>query len=285
MQNKADQYMKETLQEILEHGYMDENPRPHYADGAPAHTLSVNQLMFKYDLNKNEFPICTLRPQAFKSGLAEILWIYQKQTSELKVLDDMGVTWWHDWESKDRPGTIGQRYGATVKKHKLIDKLLKELKANPFGRRHIISLWQEEDFSETDGLMPCAFQTIWNVRKGNDGKYYLDMSLVQRSSDWLTAGMINQCQYCCLLLMVARHCGYEPGVFCHFVQNVQIYDRHIEASKEIIKRSSVECSPKIILNPEKTDFYEFTMDDFELVDYPREEIKKTNPQVKLELGI
>ena len=247
LKNIADLYMKETLHDILFQGYLDENPRPHYADGTPAHTLSINQKMYKYDLSKGEFPLGTLRPQAFKSGLAEILWIYQKQTSDLKTLDDMGVTWWHDWESKDRPGTIGQRYGATVKKHNLIDQLLDELVKNPFGRRHIISLWQEHDFKETDGLMPCAFQTIWNVRKARDGKYYLDMTLTQRSSDWLTAGMINQCQYVCLLLMVARHCGYEPGVFCHFVQNVQIYDRHMDAAKLVMSRSSVPCHPRIVL--------------------------------------
>jgi len=285
MQNKADMYMKQTIKEIIDNGTLDENPRPHYADGTPAHTISVNQITYKYDLSKGEFPLGTLRPQAFKSGLAEILWIYQLQTSELKTLDDMGVTWWHDWESKDRPGTIGQRYGATVKKHNLINRLIDELKSNPFGRRHIISLWQEEDFKETDGLMPCAFQTLWNVRKGNDNKYYIDMTLVQRSSDWITAGMINQCQYCCLLLMIARHCGYEPGVFCHFVQNVQIYDRHLEAAKDLLGRESVDCNPKIVLNPDKKDFYSFTMEDFELIDYPREVIKEKNPQVKLELGI
>lgn len=285
MHNKADMYMKQTINEIIENGTLDENPRPRYADGTPAHTISVNQMIYKYDLSKNEFPLSTLRPQAFKSGLAEILWIYQLQTSELKTLDDMGVTWWHDWESKDRPGTIGQRYGATVKKHNLIQKLIDGLQKDPFGRRHIVSLWQEEDFKETDGLMPCAFQTLWNVRKGKDNQYYLDMTLVQRSSDWITAGMINQCQYTCLLMMVARHCGYEPGVFCHFVQNVQIYDRHMDTAKDIINRESIKCQPKIVLNPEKKDFYSFTMDDFTLVDYPRDVIKEKNPQVKLDLGI
>lgn len=279
--NKADKLHKEVIREILDNGYLDENPRPKYADGTPAHTLSVNQMMQKYDISKGEFPITTLRPIAWKNAVKEILWIYQKQTSSLQVLEDeFDIHWWNEWESKDRPGTIGQRYGATVRKHDSMNNLLNDIKNDPYGRRHIICLWQEEDFKETDGLKPCAFMTMWNVR----GKY-LDMTLVQRSSDFLTAGNINQMQYVALLMMVAKATGYEPGVFCHFLQNVQIYDRHIENANIMYERESIPCKPHFVFTPKSNDFYSFKLDDFKLVDYPLAEIKEKNPQLVFELGI
>ena len=172
-------------------------------------------------------------------------------------------------------GTIGQRYGATVKKHNLMNNLLDEIKKNPYGRRHIMNLWQEEDFKETDGLKPCAYETIWTVRGD-----YLDMSLTQRSSDFIVAGHINGMQYVALLMMVARHCGLKPGKFTHYIINLHLYDRHEDNAKLMIERESIDCEPKLILNPEKTDFYSFTIDDFELVGY-----ESVKPQLKFELAI
>ncbi len=278
---KAEQYHKEILRRILEEGFLDENPRPHYADGTPAHTLSVNHVMTQYDLSKGECPIITLRPIAWKSSVKEILWIYQDMSNDLKVLEEKhNIHWWNDWESKDVPGTIGQRYGATVKRYDLIRRLLNDIQKNPYGRRHIMSLWQESDFTETDGLMPCCYETIWNVR----GKY-LDMVMIQRSSDFATAGVINELQYCALQMMVARHCGYEPGVFTHFTANVQIYDRHMDQARELVSREPVDCQPRLVLAPGKTDFFSFTIDDFSMEDYPVDLIKEKNPQLKFELGI
>ena len=277
----ADKNHKEILERILTEGFRDENPRPRYADGTPAHTLSVNHVLTRYDLSRGECPIITLRPIAWKSSVKEILWIYRDMSNSLDTLENVhGIYWWRDWESKDMPGTIGIRYGATVKKHDLIRRLLKDIAENPYGRRHVMSLWQESDFAESDGLMPCCYETIWNVR----GKY-LDMVMIQRSSDYCTAGCINELQYSALLMMVARHCGYEPGVFTHFAANVQIYDRHMDQAKELIRREPVECSPRLVLNTSKTDFFDFDIDDFVLEDYPLEEIKAKNPQLKFELGI
>ena len=152
----------------------------------------------------------------------------------------------------------------------------------------MVSLWQEADLRETEGLAPCAFLTIWNVRNGKDGLEYLDMVLVQRSGDMLTAsgpGGINEIQYAALLMMIARHTGYLPGVFSHLVVNEQIYDRHIEQAYEMLERYENHLyegfTPvKMVLNPNVKDFYEMTVEDFELIDY--EPIK---PQLKLELGI
>lgn len=277
---KADKYMNSMILRIMDEGYKDENPRPHYADGTPAHTISVNHTFRTYDLSKGEFPICTLRPMAWKTGIREIFTIYQKPTNELQKMESMGVTWWKDWDIGD--GTIGQRYGATVSRYDLINNLIKDIQNDPYGRRKIVSLWQETDLRETAGLAPCAFLTIWNVR----GEY-LDMVLVQRSGDMLTAsgpGGINEIQYAALLMMIARHTGYKPGVFSHLVANEQIYDRHFDAAKEMLSRyqdlSSDDKIPILTLNPDATNFYEMTIDDFTMADYV-----PMKPQLKLELGI
>lgn len=281
---KGDVYTKEILTRILEEGCLDKNPRPKYADGTPAHTLSVNHGMCTYDLTKGESPLITLRPIAVKSSIGELLWIYQDESNDLNVLrDKYGVTWWDEWDIGNR--TIGSVYGETVRRHELVKRLLKGLKEDPDGRRHIICLWQEDDFKEPHGLKPCAFMTEWNVRHGKDGTDYLDMCLIQRSSDFATAGCINQVQYLVFLHLVARHLGLTPGRFSWFYNNIQIYDRHIEQAKELIAREPVECEPKIWLNPEKTNFYEFTIDDIKITGYPRAEIKEKNPQMKFDLGI
>ena len=288
---RADYYMEEMIEKIQRCGYKDINPRPKYADGTPAHTISVNHTFRTYDLSEGDFPICTLRPQAWKTGIKEIFTIYQKPTNNLEEMRDMGVGWWDEWDIGD--GTIGQRYGATVKRYDLINRLIEDIKNDPYGRRKIVSLWQETDLRETPGLAPCAFQTIWNVREE-----YLDMLLVQRSGDMLTAsgpGGINEIQYAALLMMIARHTGYKPGVFSHMVANEQIYDRHMDAANDMRSRFSAReqeefymesvlretiLHPRLVLNPEKTNFYDMTIDDFTMENY-----NPIKPQLKLELGI
>ena len=252
---KADKYLVEDIKNILENGFQDVDPRPKYEDGTPAHTISVNHVMRKYDLSKGEFPICTLR----------------------------GVTWWDPWDIGD--GTIGQRYGATVKRYDLIHKIIEDIEKNPYGRRKVMSLWQETDLAETPGLAPCAFLTMWNVR----GEF-LDMSMVQRSGDMLTAsgaGGINEIQYAALLLMVAHVTGYKPGVFTHFVANEQIYDRHIDNAHEMLHRAEVAeanddgKSPTLVLHAEPgCKFEDICLEDFELLDY-----EPQKPQLRFELGI
>ena len=290
--SNADQYMYSMIKEIQTYGYKDENPRPHYADGTPAHTFSVNHTFRQYDLSQGNFPICTLRPQAWKTGIKEIFTIYQHPTNNIEEMCQRGVTWWGEWDIGD--GTIGQRYGATVKRYDLVNKLIDDIKNDPYARRKIISLWQETDLRETPGLAPCAFQTIWNVR----GEF-LDMMLIQRSGDMLTAsgpGGINEIQYAAFLMMIARHTGYKPGVFTHVVANEQIYDRHFEAADEMLDRYIAKyeqylkdkenpdyvrpAKPMLVLNPDATNFFEMTIDDFIMENY-----EPMKPQLKLELGI
>lgn len=275
--SKTDKIFKDNLQEIISTGISTEGHkiRPVYKDGAPAHTIYINQVVEKYDINKGEFPITTLRPIAWKSSIKEMFWIYQKASNDLSVLEEeFGINWWRDWEVNNS-NTIGQRYGATVKRYDLMNKLLNGLKNEPYTRRHIIDLYQYADFEETPGLNPCAFLTVWSVR----GEY-LDVTLHQRSSDYCTAGHINKIQYVALMMMVARHVGLKPGVFMHVVDNLHIYDRHVEQAKELIARTPSDKQPKLILNEGKTNFYDFTIDDFEMVDY-----EAVKPQLKFELGI
>lgn len=280
---KGDIYFKEIVERILNEGSLDVNPRPHYADGTPAHTLSINHVTCTYDLAKGESPFITLRPIAIKSAIGEILWIYRDASNDLDLLrDKYNITWWDEWDIGDR--TIGQCYGATVKKWNLTENLIKGIQNDPDGRRHIINMWQEEDFTEKHGLKPCAYQTVWNVRHDKDGTDYLDMCLFQRSSDYLTAGCINQLQYCAFLIAIASHLNMKPGRFTWFVANVQVYDRHIEQAKIMLERESVECNPMITVTAGKS-FYDLEVDDFKVEGILRDEIKAKNPQLKFDLGI
>ncbi|MBQ2909391.1 MAG: thymidylate synthase [Bacilli bacterium] len=343
---KGDKYTKEIFERILEEGCWDKNPRPHYEDeyeGAvydpdtntiitadnevievqpnqtvhqrkdkvllwtPAHTLSINdEVQCTYDLSKGESPFVTLRPIAVRKSIAEILWIYQKESNDLVEFDELlGEctwdqdhkinNWWDEWALRDENGDyilnekghphIGSTYGEVIRKHNLVKKRLKEMKENPDSRRHIISMWQDDDYDLPHGLKPCAFMSIWNVRHGRDGKDYLDMTLIQRSSDFATAGCINQVQYMVLLLLFARHLDLTPGKFTWKPVNVQIYDRHMDQVKEMLGRDSVECAPYIELNPDKKDFYDFTPADIQIKEYPFQKIKTINPQLTFPLGI
>ena len=255
---KADKYFLENINEIMNNGCWDENTRPKYSDGVEAKSKFITQVCEKYDISKGEFPITTLRNTAIKTGIKEILWIYQKQSNSLQEAHNMGINWWDEWNIGD--STIGCRYGHTVKEFDLINDLLNGLKNNLFGRRHIMNLYQYSELRKSDGLFPCAYETLWSGRIVN-GEILLDMTLIQRSSDYLMANYINKTQYVGLMLMVCSHLGYKPGIFTHFVQNLHIYDRHIDAVNEILSRKCLEIQPTIKLKENK-QFYNFAIGDF-----------------------
>lgn len=290
---RSDVMLKNDIYNILTYGVKDENPRPHYSDGTPAHTYFVTHRMRQYNLCNGDFPICTLRPIAWKSAIKEILWIYQKKSNSLDVLKhEYGINYWDEWKSKNYPNTIGKTYGYIIDKYDLFNKrVLEDIKNDPYGRYHVCSMWQEEVFNEDDfdGLKPCCYETIWTVR----GEY-LDMFLNQRSGDMLTAsgaGGVNEVQYAALLMMVAKATGYKPGKFTHFVANEQIYDRHIDVAKELMRRCDSLATTdehykykynnvKMEFTPKTNNFYDFTIDDFKLIGY-----EPMKPQLKLDLGI
>jgi thymidylate synthase len=273
--NKADKNYILNIEKIIIQGSWDENPRPKYEDGTPANSRFITSVFEEYDISKDEFPIPTLRNTAIKTGIKEILWIYQKQTSSLSVAREMGVNWWEEWNIGN--DTIGQRYGETINKYDLMNQLLDGLVNDPFGRRHIINMFQYEDLQSTKGLFPCAYETLWSVRKVGEDKV-LDMTLIQRSNDYLVAGYINKIQYVALQMMVAGHCGYKVGKFCHLVQNLHIYDRHFDASTELLNKEPLDIQPKLILKEDK-NFYDYTINDFEIVGI--DGISKINSQLEL----
>ena len=274
---KADKFYIENLKRIIDDGTWDENPRPKYTDGQPGHSKFITQVFEEYDISKGEFPITTLRNTAIKTGIKEVLWIYQKQTNSLEIANEMGINWWDEWDIGD--GTIGRRYGATIKKYDLMNKLLKSLKEDPFSRRHIINMYQESDMSETKGLNPCAYETIWSIRRVGD-YLFLDLTLNQRSNDYIMAGYINKIQYVSLQMMVASHLGYKVGKFCHFVQNLHVYDRHFEAANELLSRNTLNNQPSITLSSDK-NFYDFTIDDFSIHNTKGIEKIKSNLEIAI----
>ncbi|MGV3054934.1 thymidylate synthase [Streptococcus hyovaginalis] len=277
---RADEIFKANIKRILEEGVMSEQARPKYKDGQTANSKYVTGAFAEYDLAKGDFPITTLRPIPIKSAIKEVLWIYQDQSNSLDVLEDKyNVHYWNDWEV-DRTRTIGQRYGAVVKKHDIITKVLKQLEDNPWNRRNVISLWDYEAFEETPGLLPCAFQTMFDVRRV-DGDIYLDATLTQRSNDMLVAHHINAMQYVALQMMIAKHFGWKVGKFFYFINNLHIYDNQFTQAEELLKREASPSLPKLVLNvPDKTNFFDIKAEDFELIDYD-----PVKPQLTFDLAI
>ena len=277
---KADTIFKENIRKIMEEGVWSEQARPKYKDGRTANSKYITGAFMEFDLAKGEFPITTLRPIAIKSAIKEMLWIYQDQSNRLDVLEEKyNVHYWNDWEVGDSR-TIGQRYGAVVKKHDITNKILKQLEANPWNRRNIISLWDYDAFEETDGLLPCAFQTMFDVRRV-DGEIYLDATLTQRSNDMLVAHHINAMQYVALQMMIAKHFGWKVGKFFYFINNLHIYDNQFEQVEELLRREPSDCRPHLVLNvPDGTNFFDIKPEDFELVDYD-----PVKPQLKFDLAI
>ena len=277
---KADIVFKEYIRKIMEEGVWSEQARPKYKDGRTANSKYITGAFMEFDLAKGEFPITTLRPIAIKSAIKEMLWIYQDQSNSLDVLEEKyNVHYWNDWEVGDSR-TIGQRYGAVVKKHDITNKILKQLEANPWNRRNIISLWDYDAFEESEGLLPCAFQTMFDVRRV-EGEIYLDATLTQRSNDMLVAHHINAMQYVALQMMIAKHFGWKVGKFFYFINNLHIYDNQFEQAEELLRREPSDCQPRLVLNvPDGTNFFDIKPEDFELVDYD-----PVKPQLKFDLAI
>ena len=273
----ADTLFKNMCRDILENGTSTEGEkvRPHWEDGTSAYTIKRFGVVNRYDLRK-EFPALTLRKTALKSCMDEILWIYQRKSANLH---DLNSHVWDEWA--DETGSIGKAYGYQIgvkSQYKegmmdQMDRVLYDLKNNPFSRRIITSTYVHEDLSEMH-LYPCAYSTTWNVteEKGSD-KLVLNMVLNQRSQDVLAANNWNVCQYAILLMMVAQVCDMVPGELLHVIADAHIYDRHVDAIRELIGREEYPA-PKVHLNPEVKDFYQFTTADLLVEDY------QAGPQIK-----
>ena len=260
----ADKVFIENCKDIIENGTWDKDQqvRPHWADGTPAHTVKKFGIVNRYDLSK-EFPILTIRKTFFKSAVDEILWIWQKKSNNVKDLNS------HIWDSwADETGSIGKAYGYQLAiKHKYkegefdqVDRVLFDLKNNPSSRRILTNIYNFEDLHAMH-LYPCAYSMTFNV-SGNK----LNGILNQRSNDMVVANNWNVVQYAVLLMMFAQVSNLEAGELVHVISDAHIYDRHIPALEKVFKNEQFDA-PKLIINKDIKNFYDFTVDDFELVDY------------------
>lgn len=273
----ADQIFKEMCRDIIENGTSTEGEkvRPKWEDGTSAYTIKRFGVVNRYDLSK-EFPALTLRRTGLKSCMDEILWIYQKKSNNIH---DLNSHIWDEWA--DETGSIGKAYGYQigVKSHyregdmDQMDRVLFDLKQNPYSRRIMTNTYVFSDLSEMH-LYPCAYGVTYNVTKRpGEEKLVLNMVLNQRSQDVLAANNWNVCQYAILLMMVAQVCDMVPGELLHVIADAHIYDRHVDIIRELIARPE-HPAPKVWLNPEVKDFYAFTTDDLHVEGY------ETEPQIR-----
>jgi len=260
----ADQVLLENLRDILENGFRDTDyhVRPRWPDGTPAHTIKKFAMVNRYDLSK-EFPVITVRKTAFKTSIKEILWIWQQKSNNIHDLD---AHIWDEWA--DENGSIGTAYGYQLGiKHSYpegefdqVDRVLFDLKNNPLSRRIITNLYTHQDLHSMR-LYPCAYSVTFNVT----GKK-LNAILNQRSQDMLAANAMNVCQYAALVHMFAQVSGLEVGELVHVVADAHIYDRHIPLVEELLKNESYPA-PRFEIDKSVDDFYKFTPDSFQLIDY------------------
>ncbi len=311
--SSADRLFIENINNILDHGVSDKGMevRPVWEDdGSPAHTIALFGVVDRYDLSK-EFPIMTLKRTFWKSALDEIFWIWQKKSNNVHELSS------HVWDAwADEEGSIGKAYGYQMSvrsayadiraeglerafpdgifkendtafisgKRGLIskknerglwtldqtDRIIYQLVNDPGSRRIMSMMFIPEDLSEM-ALAPCAYSMTFNVMDGR-----LNGMLSQRSQDMAVANSWNTVQAALLVYSFASAYGFEPGELVHVIANCHLYDRHIDAVKELIKNEQYEA-PKLKINPDIHDFYDFTKDDFTLPGYKYSEFDHKFP--------
>jgi len=276
--SKADRYFIDILNEIKTSGEWDKNPRPKWSDGTPAHSKFITQKSFEYRIDKGEFPIISLRPTAIKGGWYDMEAIYQKQTNIIEEMHPSIQSWWIPfivyWEGIDSDkgsftkSSIGQTYGHTVRRYNLMNNLLRKLENDGYSRRHILNLWQEQQMLEDPkALVPCAYLTSWSISEGKSGEVFIDLSLNQRSQDFMVTASINPIQYVMLGMAVCGHLSFKTGKkhvlrkFKYDVQNLHIYDRHIFAIDELLQREVTTERFNIEL-PKNKFFYDYKFEDF-----------------------
>lgn len=272
----ADQVFINMCKDILENGTSTEGEkvRPKWEDGTSAYTIKRFGVVNRYDLSK-EFPLITLRKTALKSATDEVLWIWQQKSNNI---NDLHSHIWDEWA--DENGSIGKAYGYQMGvKHQYkegmmdqVDRVLYDLKNNPFSRRIMTNIYVHQDLSEMN-LYPCAYSMTFNVtQKPGEDRLTLNAILNQRSQDVLAANNWNVAQYAVLLHMFAQVSDMNVGELVHVIADAHIYDRHVPIIRELITRP-VYDAPIFRLNPDVKDFYAFTRDDVTVENYV------TGPQI------
>lgn len=299
--SQADVQYNKIIETILNEGTLDndQNVRTKWADGTPAYTKSVLSQVMKFD-NK-EVPILTTKRVPWKTAIKELLWIWQMKSNDVRDLHKMNVHIWDEWMQDDF--TIGKAYGYQLGKknrnlftstdtdrHEFsdgsslynikmdtirvdqVDYLLHELRHNPSSRRHITTLWNPDDLDDMS-LTPCVYETQWYVRKGK-----LSLDVRCRSNDMGLGNPFNIFQYNVLQRMFAQVLGYELGHYHFYIGDCHVYERHLEPLQKQISNEQYEA-PTLWINPDVKSFYDFTIDDFKLIDY------KHGETIKMEIAI
>lgn len=289
----ADRVFIDMCTDILKNGTdtKGQKVRPHWPDGESAYTIKRFGVCNRYDLRK-EFPALTLRKTGLKSAMDEILWIWQRKSNNIH---DLKPHIWDEWA--DENGSIGKAYGYQMGvKHiyregefDQVDRVLYDLKNNPFSRRIMTNLYVHSDLHEMN-LYPCAYSMTFNVTMEkvdpepgspaalgripeadeNGRRLVLNAVLNQRSNDVLTANNWNVAQYAILLMMFAQVSNMVPGELVHMIADAHIYDRHVPLVKELIGREPLPA-PKVWLDPDIDDFYAFTTDSLHYENYETHE--------------
>ena len=272
---KYDYYYLSIANKILSEGEMRDN-----RTGIKA--ISLPHVCITIDLEEDGFPILASKFVGFKTAVKELLWIWQMQSNDVRKLQDMNVHIWDEWMQED--GTIGKAYGYQLAKYKQVDNLIKTIKEDPTSRRMITTLWNIEDLPEM-ALQPCAFQTLWNINKGK-----LNCMLTIRSNDWFLGNPFNIAQYAALVHMIAQVTNYKPGRLTVCINDAHIYENHIPQIQEQLGLVDMNemfdtfitdrfCKPKLVLNEDIKDFYDFTIDDIKLDGYI------PGPKIKAEVAV
>ena len=272
---KYDYYYLSIANKILSEGEMRDN-----RTGIRA--ISLPHVCITIDLEEDGFPILASKFVGFKTAIKELLWIWQMQSNDVRKLQDMNVHIWDEWMQED--GTIGKAYGYQLAKYKQVDNLIKTIKEDPTSRRMITTLWNIEDLPEM-ALQPCAFQTLWNINKGK-----LNCMLTIRSNDWFLGNPFNVAQYAALVHMIAQVTNYKPGRLTICINDAHIYENHIPQIQEQLGLVDMNemfdtfitdrfCKPKLVLNEDIKDFYDFTIDDIKLEGYI------PGPKIKAEVAV
>jgi thymidylate synthase len=279
LMSKYDVIYNDIINEIINNGTWDKDQqvRTRWVDDTPAYTKSIINKQIKLD--NSEVPILTTKKVAWKTSIKELLWIWQLKDNNVNNLNKMGVKIWDEWKLPDF--TIGKAYGYQLgKKNQVIDNLyvdqvdylLHQLKTNPSSRRHITTLWNPDDLIDMS-LTPCVWNTHWQVLEGK-----LHLTVGVRSNDIGLGNPFNVFQYYVLQRMIAQVTGYELGTLTFNIDNIHAYERHLEPLQEQTKREQYKA-PELWINPDVKDFYDFTIDDFELIDY------KHGENIQMEVAI
>ena len=262
--SRADEIFIANCKEIMEQGVWDTDAevRPRWEDGTPAHTVKKFGIVNRYDLQK-EFPRSARLCCAFKSCVDEILWIWQKKSNNVR---DLNSHIWDSWADERRSARLSYGYQLAKKaiykegEFDQVDRVLYDLKHNPASRRIMTNLYNFEDLHEMH-LYPCAYSMTFNVSGDT-----LNAILNQRSNDMLTANNWNVVQYAVLLIMIAQVSGFKAGELVHVIADAHLYDRHLPIVREIVKNPP-KPAPRLIVDPDVKDFYQFTVDSFRLENY------------------